>query len=127
LLDWLDEAQLDRVGCFQYSPVEGARANELAGAVPAELMQERWERFMEKAADISEARLQARVGQKMRVLVDEIDLETGLAQARSAADAPEIDGLVLIEDAGHLKSGSWAQVEIVAADTYDLQGRLLED
>ncbi len=127
LLDWLDEAQLDRVGCFQYSPVEGARANELAGAVPTELMQERWERFMEKAADISEARLQARVGQKMQVLVDEIDPETGLAQARSAADAPEIDGLVLIEDAGRLKPGSWAQVEIVAADTYDLQGQLLED
>lgn len=127
LLDWLDEAQLDRVGCFQYSPVEGARANELAGAVPAELMQERWERFMEKAADISEARLQARVGQKMRVLVDEVDPETGLVQARSAADAPEIDGLVLIEDAGHLQPGSWAQVEIVAADTYDLQGQLLED
>ncbi len=127
LLDWLDEAQLDRVGCFQYSPVEGARANELAGAVPAELMQERWERFMEKAADISEARLQARVGQKMRVLVDEVDPETGLVQARSAADAPEIDGLVLIEDAGRLKPGSWAQVVIVAADTYDLQGQLLED
>lgn len=127
LLDWLDEAQLDRVGCFQYSPVEGARANELAGAVPAELMQERWERFMEKAADISEARLQARVGQKMRVLVDEVDPETGLVQARSAADAPEIDGLVLIEDAGHLQPGSWAQVEIVAADTYDLQGQLRED
>ncbi len=127
LLDWLDEAQLDRVGCFQYSPVEGARANDLAGAVPTELMQERWERFMEKAADISEASLQARVGQKMQVLVDEIDPETGLAQARSAADAPEIDGLVLIEDAGRLKPGSWAQVEIVAADTYDLQGQLLED
>ncbi len=127
LLDWLDEAQLDRVGCFQYSPVEGARANELAGAVPTELMQERWERFMEKAADISEARLQARVGQKMQVLVDQVDSETGLAQARSAADAPEIDGLVLIEDAGRLKPGSWAQVEIVAADTYDLQGQLLED
>lgn len=127
LLDWLDEAQLDRVGCFQYSPVEGARANDLAGAVPAEIMQERWERFMEKAADISEARLQARVGQKMQVLVDEVDPETGRVQARSAADAPEIDGLVLIEDAGHLQPGSWARVEIVAADTYDLQGQLLED
>jgi ribosomal protein S12 methylthiotransferase len=127
LLDWLDEAQLDRVGCFQYSPVEGAKANELTGAVPQEVMQDRWERFMEKAADISEARLEAKVGQQMRVLVDEIDPETGVAQARSAADAPEIDGLVLIEDAGHLKPGSWAEVEIVAADTYDLQGQLLED
>ena len=82
---------------------------------------------MEKAADISEARLEAKVGQQMQVLVDEIDPETGVAQARSAADAPEIDGLVLIEDAGHLTPGSWAQVEIVAADTYDLQGKLLED
>jgi len=127
LLDWLDEAQLDRVGCFQYSPVEGAKANELAGAVPQEVMQDRWERFMEKAADISEARLEAKVGQQMQVLVDEIDPETGVAQARSAADAPEIDGLVLIEDAGHLTPGSWAEVEIVAADTYDLQGKLLED
>jgi len=127
LLDWLDEAQLDRVGCFQYSPVEGAKANELTGAVPQEVMQDRWERFMEKAADISEARLEAKVGQQMRVLVDEIDPETGVAQARSAADAPEIDGLVLIEDAGHLEPGSWAEVEIVAADTYDLQGQLLED
>ena len=127
LLDWLDEAQLDRVGCFQYSPVEGAKANELTGAVPQEVMQDRWERFMEKAADISEARLEAKVGQQMQVLVDEIDPETGVAQARSAADAPEIDGLVLIEDAGHLKPGSWAEVEIVAADTYDLQGQLLED
>lgn len=127
LLDWLDEAQLDRVGCFQYSPVAGAKANELAGAVPQEVMQDRWERFMEKAADISAARLEAKVGQQMRVLVDEIDPETGVAQARSAADAPEIDGLVLIEDAGHLKPGSWAEVEIVAADTYDLQGQLLED
>ena len=126
LLDWMDEARLDRVGCFQYSPVEGARANELAGAVPGEIMQDRWERFMEKAADISAARLEAKVGQQMRVLVDEIDPETGVAQTRSASDAPEIDGLVLIEDARHLVPGSWAEVEIVASDTYDLQGELLE-
>ena len=126
LLDWLDEAQLDRVGCFQYSPVEGAKANELEGAVPAEVMQDRWEQFMEKAADISVDRLAAKVGRRMRVLVDEIDQETGVAQARSAADAPEIDGLVLIEHARHLVPGSWAEVKIVAADTYDLQAELLE-
>ncbi|MCJ7556008.1 MAG: 30S ribosomal protein S12 methylthiotransferase RimO [Gammaproteobacteria bacterium] len=125
LLDWMDEAQLDRVGCFQYSPVTGARANELAGAVPSEVMQDRWEQFMEKAADISANRLAAKIGRHMRVLVDEIDPETGVAQTRSASDAPEIDGLVLIEDAGHLAPGSWAEVEIVASDTYDLQGTLL--
>ncbi len=126
LLDWMDQAQLDRVGCFQYSPVEGAKANELEGAVPAEVMQDRWEQFMEKAADISVDRLAAKVGRRMRVLVDEIDQETGVAQARSAADAPEIDGLVLIEHARHLVPGSWAEVKIVAADTYDLQAELLE-
>ncbi|MCW8845136.1 MAG: 30S ribosomal protein S12 methylthiotransferase RimO [Gammaproteobacteria bacterium] len=126
LLDWMDEAQLDRVGCFQYSPVEGARANALEGAVPPEVMQDRWEQFMEKAAEISASRLAAKIGKRMRVLVDEIDPETGVAQARSASDAPEIDGQVLIEDARHLVPGSWADVEIVASDTYDLQGELLE-
>jgi len=125
LLDWMDEAQLDRVGCFQYSPVTGAKANELAGAVPSEIMQDRWEQFMEKAADISANRLAAKIGRHMRVLVDEIDPETGVARARSASDAPEIDGLVLIEDARHQVPGSWAEVEIVASDTYDLQGTLL--
>jgi ribosomal protein S12 methylthiotransferase len=126
LLDWMDEAQLDRVGCFQYSPVEGARANALEGAVPPEVMQDRWEQFMERAAEISASRLAAKIGRRMRVLVDEIDPETGVAQARSASDAPEIDGQVLIEDARHLVPGSWADVEIVASDTYDLQGELLE-
>jgi ribosomal protein S12 methylthiotransferase len=126
LLDWMDEAQLDRVGCFQYSPVEGARANALEGAVPPEVMQDRWEQFMEKAAEISASRLATKIGRRMRVLVDEIDPETGVAQARSASDAPEIDGQVLIEDARHLVPGSWADVEIVASDTYDLQGELLE-
>jgi len=79
---------------------------------------------MEKAADISARRLAAKIGRHMTVLVDEVDTGTGVAQARSAADAPEIDGLVLIEDAGHLVPGSWAEVEILAADTYDLQGKL---
>lgn len=81
---------------------------------------------MEKAAEISASRLAAKIGRRMRVLVDEIDPETGVAQARSASDAPEIDGQVLIEDARHLVPGSWADVEIVASDTYDLQGELLE-
>jgi ribosomal protein S12 methylthiotransferase len=126
LLDWMDEARLDRVGCFQYSPVEGAAANKLSGAVPAEVMQDRWERFMRKAADISTDRLAAKIGRRMQVLVDEVDPQTGLAQARSAADAPEIDGQVYIENAQRLAPGSWVDVEIVAADTYDLQGEVIQ-
>jgi ribosomal protein S12 methylthiotransferase len=125
LLAWMQEAQLDRVGCFQYSPVEGARANELAGTVPDEIKQERWERFMETAASISAGKLARKVGSRLRVLVDEVDADAALAQARSFADAPEIDGLVLIQDAAHLKPGDWADVEIVEADTYDLHGRLV--
>jgi ribosomal protein S12 methylthiotransferase len=123
LLEWLDEAQLDRVGCFKYSPVDGAAANALAGHVPAEVQDERYARFMERAAAISTRRLAARVGQRMRVLVDAIEGPT--AVARSAADAPEIDGVVRI-DAPRLRAGDWADVEIVAAQTHDLTGRLIE-
>ena len=123
LLEWLDEAQLDRVGCFRYSPVEGAAANALAGHVPAEVQEERYARFMERAAAISARRLAARVGQRLRVLVDAIEGPT--AVARSAADAPEIDGVVRIETA-RLRAGDWADVEIVAAQTHDLTGRLIE-
>ncbi|HJE64831.1 MAG TPA: 30S ribosomal protein S12 methylthiotransferase RimO, partial [Alcaligenes faecalis] len=93
LLDWMTEAQLDRVGCFQYSPVEGAPANKLDGIVPDEVKQERWERFMEHQQAISTARLAAKVGREMDVLIDEID-EDGDAVGRSSADAPEIDGNV---------------------------------
>jgi len=125
LLAWMQEAQLDRVGCFQYSPVEGARANELPGTVPDEIKQERWERFMEMAAGISAGKLARKVGARLRVLVDEVDEDAVLAQARSYADAPEIDGLVLIQEAAHLKPGDWANVEIVEADTYDLHARLV--
>jgi ribosomal protein S12 methylthiotransferase len=123
LLDWLDEAQLDRVGCFKYSPVEGAAANALPGHVPAEVQQERYARFMERAALISRARLAQRVGRRARVLVDTV--EDGVALARSAAEAPQIDGVVRIPAAGKLRAGDWAQVQIVAADDYDLTGRLV--
>jgi ribosomal protein S12 methylthiotransferase len=123
LLDWLDAAQLDRVGCFKYSPVEGATANALPNHIAAEVQEERYGRFMEKAAGISAARLGARVGRKIRVLVDAVEKNTAIA--RSEADAPEIDGVVRIEKGGKLKVGDWAEVEIVGADDYDLRGRLV--
>jgi ribosomal protein S12 methylthiotransferase len=122
LLSWLEAAQLDRVGCFKYSPVEGAAANELAGHVAAELQEERYTRFMERAAAISARRLAARIGQRVRVLVDEV--HEGVATARSAGEAPQIDGVVRIERAGKLRAGDWADAEIVGTDTYDLTGRL---
>ena len=122
LLAWLDEAQLDRVGCFKYSPVEGATANALEGHVPAEVQEERYARFMERAAGISAARLARRVGTRMRVLVDSVGEEG--AVARSEADAPEIDGVVRIAAAKGLRPGDWADVEITASDTYDLSARL---
>ncbi len=122
LLSWIEEAQLDRVGCFKYSPVEGATANALADHIPDEVQQERYERFMELAGEISAERLQRRVGQKLRVLVDSV--AEGKAVARSEGDAPEIDGVVHIENAGKLKVGDWADVEIVDADAYDLHGKL---
>ncbi|HEY7886612.1 MAG TPA: 30S ribosomal protein S12 methylthiotransferase RimO [Steroidobacteraceae bacterium] len=122
LLDWLDEAQLDRVGCFKYSPVEGAAANALAGHVPAEIQEQRHARLMERSAAISASRLARRMGTRMRVLVDSVG-EQG-AVARSEADAPEIDGVVRIAAAGGLRPGDWADVEITSADTYDLSARL---
>jgi ribosomal protein S12 methylthiotransferase len=122
LLAWLGEAQLDRVGCFKYSPVEGARANELPGHVAPEVQEERYARFMERAAQISARRLAARIGERTRVLIDSVT--DGVALARSAAEAPEIDGTVRIETAAKLRAGEFADVEIVAADAYDLAARL---
>lgn len=123
LLEWLDEAQLDRVGCFEYSPVEGAKANLLGGAVPPEISKERYERFMERAQEISAERLAARVGRPMRVLVDAID--AGTAIARGPGDAPEIDGVVRIEDAGPLRVGEFADVVITGSTAYDLEARIV--
>ncbi|MFC4297591.1 MAG: 30S ribosomal protein S12 methylthiotransferase RimO [Castellaniella sp.] len=121
LLDWMTEAQLDRVGCFQYSPVEGARANELADPVPDEVKAERWERFMAHQQAISTQRLASKVGRTLTVLVDEVDAEGG-ATARSMADAPEIDGSVLLRDAAGRAPGDLIQVRIEDADEYDLYG-----
>jgi ribosomal protein S12 methylthiotransferase len=121
LLGWLDAAGLDRVGCFKYSPVAGAAANDIAEAVPEQVKQQRFERFMEKAGAISSARLAARVGQHCRVLVDAI--RDDVAIARTAGDAPEIDGVVRIRGGAKLKIGEFAAVEITAAGTYDLEAR----
>jgi ribosomal protein S12 methylthiotransferase len=123
LLDWLDEAQLDRVGCFRYSPVEGAAANALDGAVPEEVKDERYARFMERAATISAARLARHVGTRMRALVDRV--EAGVAIARTAGDAPEIDGVLRVKASAATPPGEFIEVEITGADTYDLEGQLL--
>jgi ribosomal protein S12 methylthiotransferase len=123
LLSWLEEAQLDRVGCFKYSPVEGASANALADPVPPEVQQERYERFMERAAAISAERLASRVGQRTRVLVDAV--EKNVATARSEAEAPEIDGVIHVKGARNLRPGDWADVEITGSDAYDLKARIV--
>jgi ribosomal protein S12 methylthiotransferase len=118
LLAWLDTAQLDRVGCFKYSPVDGATANALPGAVAPEVMDERYARFMEKAATISAQRMAVKVGREMTVLVDHVD--GNKAVARTQGDAPEIDGVVNVKKAKGLKPGEFAQVRITTAGTYDL-------
>ncbi len=123
LLQFLTEAQMDRVGCFAYSPVKGATANELPDSVPEEIKQLRLEAFMAHQAKISSARLQQRVGKKETVLVDEV-VEKG-AVARSKADAPEIDGQVFIDGATHLKVGQFVEVELEEADDHDLWGHLI--
>lgn len=123
LLDFLRVAQLDRVGCFAYSPVEGAAANALPDAVPEEVKQERLARFMALQGAISADKLQRKVGQTLTVLVDNVD--AGKAVARSAADAPEIDGVVSIEGAPGLKSGDFCRVHISRAGEHDLWGRLV--
>ncbi len=123
LLDFLEEAQLDRVGCFAYSPVKGAAANELPNAVPEDIKQERLTRFMELQSQISAGRLQRRIGNIETVLIDEV-VEEG-AVARSQKDAPEIDGLVFIDGATHLKVGEFVEVEIEEADEHDLWAHLV--
>ena len=124
LLDWLDEAQLDRVGCFQYENVAGARSNALPDHVALEVKQERWDRFMEKAQAISEAKLAAKVGQVMQVIVDEVDDEG--ATCRTKADAPEIDGNLFIDEGFEgLAPGDLVTVTVEEAGEYDLWGRVV--
>jgi len=123
LLDWLDEAQLDRVGCFKYENVAGARSNALPDHVSDEVKQDRWERFMEKSQDISAAKLAAKVGQTMDVIVDEVDGEG--ATCRTKADAPEIDGNLFIDEGFEgLNPGDIVQVVVEESSEYDLFGRL---
>jgi ribosomal protein S12 methylthiotransferase len=118
LLDWLSEARIDRLGCFKYEAVEGARANELPGAVPEEIKQERWERLMAHQQAISEERMRAKIGRRIEVIVDEVDEEGAIA--RSQADAPEIDGNVFLNGISELEPGDMLEVLVEEADHYDL-------
>lgn len=122
LLDWLDEAQLDRVGCFQYENVRGARANQLPDHVPDEVKQDRWDRFMQKAQAISQAKLAAKIGQRLEVIVDSVD-DQG-ATCRTKADAPEIDGNLFIDEGfAGLVPGDIVTVTVDEAGEYDLWGK----
>ncbi len=122
LLDWLDEARLDRVGCFRYENVKGARSNDLPNHVAPEVKEERWQRFMEKAQAISAAKLAEKVGRRLEVIVDEVD-EDG-ATCRTKADAPEIDGNLFIDEGFEgLEPGDIVTVEVDEAGEYDLWGR----
>jgi len=122
LLEFLQEAQLDRVGCFAYSPVEGAAANALAGHIPEEIKEERRARFMAIQEAISTARLTRKIGHRMTVLIDEI--QKNKAIARSTADAPEIDGLVYVNNVKNMKPGEFVEVEITGSDTHDLRAKV---
>ena len=124
LLEFLEEAQLDRVGCFMYSPVDGAAANDLPDQVPEDIKQARFDRFMQHQQAISSARLRQRIGQHMQVLVENED-EKGYI-GRSYADAPDIDGLVYIDSDQALKPGEFATIEITDTDEYDCYGRLVD-
>ncbi|MBJ7418127.1 MAG: 30S ribosomal protein S12 methylthiotransferase RimO [Niveispirillum sp.] len=123
LLDWLTEAQIDRLGCFKYEPVEGAPANEIPGAVPKEVQEERWNRLMAHQQEISATRFATKIGREMDVLIDEVDEEG--AVGRSWADAPEIDGAVYLNDEFKVKPGDMVRVKIEEADEYDLWGSVI--
>ncbi len=125
LLDWLDEARLDRVGCFKYENVAGARSNALPDHVPEPVKEERWQRFMEKAQAISVEKLAAKVGTRQEVIVDDIDAD-GIATCRTKADAPEIDGCLFIDEGTDgLSEGEIVTVEVDEAGEYDLWGQIV--
>jgi ribosomal protein S12 methylthiotransferase len=123
LLEWLGEAELDRVGCFKYEPVAGATANDLAAAVPDEVKEERWNRFMARQQEISRKRLKRKVGNRERVIIDEVG--PSVAKGRSKADAPQIDGAVYVASHRPLRVGEIATVKIERADDYDLHGTVV--
>ncbi len=135
LLDWLDAAELDRVGCFRYEPVKGALANDLAPSVPDELKEERWHRFMLRQRAISSRRLRRKIGTRQQVIIDELCSRTGggpeagldafVARGRSRGDAPEIDGAVFVGSRRPLRVGEIATVKIERADEYDLHGTVV--
>jgi ribosomal protein S12 methylthiotransferase len=120
LLDWLDEAETDRAGCFRYEPVAGATSNDIAAPVPAEVKEERWHRFMARQQAVSARRLKRKVGRRIDVIVDEVG--PTVAKGRSKGDAPEIDGAVYVASRRPLRVGETAKVKIERADAYDLHG-----
>ena len=124
LLDFLEEAQLDRVGAFAYSPVDGAVANALPDHVPPDVQQERLARLMLLQEEVSEQRLKRKIGKKITVLVDAVDDEGAIA--RSSADAPEIDGVVYIANGSHLNPGDFVEVKITNSDTHDLWAEIVQ-
>lgn len=125
LIDWLKEAQLDRVGCFKYSPVEGAPANNLENPVPESVKEERWHRFMDVQQKISATKLAQRVGYEMQVIIDCV--EDGVAIGRTYADAPEIDGVIRLEGGSHLCAGDMVYAEVTGSNDYDLFGTVVDD
>jgi ribosomal protein S12 methylthiotransferase len=120
LLDWLDEASLDRVGCFKYEPVRGAVANDLAAPVPKDTVEDRWHRFMARQQAISRKRLKRKVGSTQQVIIDEVG--PTVAKGRSKGDAPEIDGAVYVKSKRTLNVGDIVPVKIQKSDEYDLHG-----
>jgi ribosomal protein S12 methylthiotransferase len=122
LLDWLEEAEIDRIGCFEYEPVTGAPANDIEGIVPDEVKRDRYERLMEVAQDISAHVLSKKVGRTIDVLIDDVQPEMGRAVGRSQWDAPEIDGTVIIHEADGIKVGDKVSVTVTDSDEYDLFG-----
>jgi ribosomal protein S12 methylthiotransferase len=123
LLAWLSEAELDRVGCFRYEPVDGAVANDLAAAVPDEIKEQRWRRFMTHQQVISQKRLKRKVGRREKVIIDEVGSDG--ARGRSKADAPQIDGTVHLTSRRPLRVGEIATVRIERTDAYDLHGAVV--
>jgi ribosomal protein S12 methylthiotransferase len=123
LLDWLDEAQLDRVGCFRYEPVKGAPANDLAALIPADVKEHRWNRFMARQQSISTRRLKRKVGTRQQIIIDEVG--PSVAKGRSKGDAPEIDGAVYVASRRPLRVGEIATVKIERAEEYDLHGAIV--